>query len=126
MVRTLSSFDTLRNMKALQVIEEVLNRVFKWHRFPVSLKAEAVLLYFKGLSLRTVRESLLHESYWVYEIKYKTINYPLGERKVMWVEAIDKLLEDEDLRRHYSEKAKQRAEDFRIERIVQDWKVILK
>jgi hypothetical protein len=45
-------------MKARQVIEEILNRVFKWHRFPVSLKAEAVLLYFKGLSLRTVREFL--------------------------------------------------------------------
>jgi hypothetical protein len=39
-------------MKARQVIEEMLSRVFKWHRFPVSLKAEAVLLYFKGLSLQ--------------------------------------------------------------------------
>jgi hypothetical protein len=27
-------------MEALQVIEEILNRVFKWHRFPVSLKVE--------------------------------------------------------------------------------------
>jgi transposase-like protein len=50
-------------MKALQVIEEILNKVFKWHRFPVSLKAEAVLLYFKGLSLRAVREFLLHKGY---------------------------------------------------------------
>jgi len=50
-------------MKARQVIEEILNRVFKWHRFPVSLKAEAVLLYFKGLSLRAVREFLLHKGY---------------------------------------------------------------
>jgi hypothetical protein len=41
----------LRNMEAIQVIEEILSKVFKWHRFPVSLKAEAVLLYFKGLSL---------------------------------------------------------------------------
>jgi transposase-like protein len=48
-------------MKARQVIEEILSRVFKWHRFPVSLKAEAVLLYFKGLSLRAVREFLLHK-----------------------------------------------------------------
>jgi hypothetical protein len=31
-------------MKTLGVIEEILNRVFKWRRFPVSLKAEAVLL----------------------------------------------------------------------------------
>jgi transposase-like protein len=50
-------------MEATQVVEEILNRVFKWHRFPVSLKAEAVILYFKGLSLRTVREFLLHEGY---------------------------------------------------------------
>jgi transposase-like protein len=47
-------------MEAIEVIEEILSRVFKWHRFPVSLKAEAVLLYFKGLSLRAVREFLLH------------------------------------------------------------------
>jgi hypothetical protein len=31
-------------MKAKQVIEEILIRVFKWHSFPVSLKAKAVLL----------------------------------------------------------------------------------
>jgi transposase-like protein len=47
-------------MEALQVIEEILSKVFKWHIFPASLKAEAVLLYFKGLSLRAVREFLLH------------------------------------------------------------------
>jgi len=47
-------------MEAIEVIEEILSRVFKWHRFPVSLKAEAVLLYFKGLSLRAVRKFLLH------------------------------------------------------------------
>jgi transposase-like protein len=50
-------------MEVRQVIEEILNKVFKWHRFPVSLKAEAVLLYFKGLSLRAVREFLLHKGY---------------------------------------------------------------
>ncbi len=50
-------------MKAIQVIEEILSKVFKWHRFPVSLKAEAVILYFKGLSLRAVREFLLHKGY---------------------------------------------------------------
>jgi hypothetical protein len=40
-------------MEAIQIIEEILNRVFKWHRFPVSLKAEAVPLCFEGLSLLT-------------------------------------------------------------------------
>jgi hypothetical protein len=39
-------------MEAIEVIEEILSRVFKWHRFLVSLKAEAVILYFKGLSLQ--------------------------------------------------------------------------
>ena len=45
-------------MKTLKAIEGILSRVFKWHKFPVSLKAEAVLLYFKGLSLRVVKEYL--------------------------------------------------------------------
>lgn len=39
----------------------------------------------------------------------------------MWVETIDKLLEDWNLRKHYPERAKQRAEDFRIEKIVEEW-----
>jgi glycosyltransferase involved in cell wall biosynthesis len=56
----------------------------------------------------------------VFEIKYKSAEEPLGEKEMMWVETIDKLLEDENLRRHYSEKAKQRVEDFRIEKIVQE------
>ncbi|MFZ8860654.1 MAG: hypothetical protein ACO2PP_09175 [Thermocrinis sp.] len=40
-----------------------MNKVFNWHRFPVSLIAGAVLLYFKGFSLRVVREFLLHKGY---------------------------------------------------------------
>jgi glycosyltransferase involved in cell wall biosynthesis len=46
--------------------------------------------------------------------------------EIMWVEAIDKLLKDESLRKHYSEQAKQRAEYFRIEKIVKEWKEILR
>jgi Glycosyltransferase len=62
----------------------------------------------------------------VFDVKYKTANEPLEEREIMWVEAVDKLLEDESLRKNYSEKAKQRAEDFRIEKIVQEWKEVLR
>jgi len=61
----------------------------------------------------------------VFEVKYKTANEPLEEREIMWVKTIDKLLEDEILRKSYSEKAKQRAEDFRIEKIVEEWKEVL-
>ena len=57
-------------MEAIEVVEEILSRVFKWHRFPVSLKAEAVLFYFKGLSLRAVREFLFHKGY---EVSIETI-----------------------------------------------------
>jgi glycosyltransferase involved in cell wall biosynthesis len=61
----------------------------------------------------------------VFEVKYKIAEEPLGGKEMMWVETIDKLLEDENLRKNYSEKAKQRAEDFRIEKIVQEWKEVL-
>jgi len=62
----------------------------------------------------------------VFEVKYKSAEEPLGEREIMWVKTIDKLLEDESLRENYSEKAKQRAEDFRIEKIVQEWREVLR
>ncbi|MCC6026179.1 MAG: hypothetical protein LM575_04330, partial [Caldimicrobium sp.] len=58
-------------------------------------------------------------------IKYKSANEPLEEREMMWVETIDKLLEDESLRKNYSEKAKQRAEDFSIEKILIEWRNII-
>jgi hypothetical protein len=45
--------------------------------------------------------------------------------EIMWVE-VDKLLKDKSLRKHYLEQAKQRAEDFRIEKLVKGWKEILK
>jgi hypothetical protein len=56
----------------------------------------------------------------------KKIWSSIMKMEITWVEVIDKLLEDENLRKSYSEKAKQRAEDFKIEKIVQDWKEILR
>jgi glycosyltransferase involved in cell wall biosynthesis len=61
----------------------------------------------------------------VFEIKYKSAEEPLREKEMMWVETMDKLLEDESLRKNYSKKAKQRVEDFRIEKIVEKWKEII-
>jgi glycosyltransferase involved in cell wall biosynthesis len=61
----------------------------------------------------------------VFEVKYKSAEEPLGEKEMMWVGTIDKLLEDESLRKNYSEKAKQRAEDFRIEKILIEWRNII-
>jgi glycosyltransferase involved in cell wall biosynthesis len=56
----------------------------------------------------------------------KRIWNSIMKMEIMWVETIDKLLEDENLRKSYSEKAKQRAEDFRIEKIVQEWREVLR
>jgi glycosyltransferase involved in cell wall biosynthesis len=56
----------------------------------------------------------------------KRIWNSIMKMEIMWVETVGKLLEDESLRKNYSEKAKQRAEDFRIEKIVQEWKEILR
>jgi glycosyltransferase involved in cell wall biosynthesis len=61
----------------------------------------------------------------VFELKYKSAEEPLGEKEIMWVETIDKLLEDKSVRKNYSEKAKQRAEDFRIEKILIEWRNII-
>jgi len=61
----------------------------------------------------------------VFDVKYKTAKEPLEEKEMMWVEVINRMFEDKSLRNHYSEKAKQRAEDFRIEKIVKDWKEVL-
>ena len=61
----------------------------------------------------------------VFEVKYKSAEEPLGEKEMMWVETVDKLLKDGNLRKDYSEKAKQRAEDFSIEKIVREWEEVL-
>ncbi len=62
----------------------------------------------------------------VFEVKYKTAKEPLEEKEIVWVETIDKLLEYESLRKNYSEKAKQRADYFSIEKIIQEWKEVLR
>ncbi len=55
----------------------------------------------------------------------KKIWNSIMKMEIIWVKTIDKLLEDENLRKNHSEKAEQRAEDFRIEKIVKEWEEIL-
>jgi glycosyltransferase involved in cell wall biosynthesis len=61
-----------------------------------------------------------------FEGKYKSAEKPLVPKEKMWVEVIEKMLKNENLRKQYSEKAKQRARDFRVEKIVEEWKGVLK
>jgi len=50
-------------MRELDIIREVFDRVYRWHRVPSIVKARAVLLYFKGMSLRDVQKYLSYEGY---------------------------------------------------------------
>ncbi|MBZ4681822.1 MAG: glycosyl transferase family 1, partial [Thermodesulfobacterium sp.] len=61
----------------------------------------------------------------VFEVKFKSAKEPLEEKEKIWVEVIDRFLTDESLRKRYSEKAIQRANDFRIEKIVKEWVEVL-
>jgi len=45
----------------------------------------------------------------------------LEEKERMWVEILEKILKDEELRRAYSVKGKRRAKDFSLGKIVEEW-----
>jgi hypothetical protein len=61
----------------------------------------------------------------VFEIKYKRADEPLEERELMWVDTLSKLLRDEKFLKHYSQKAIERANDFHIDKIIQEWRKLL-
>ena len=60
-----------------------------------------------------------------FEYKFKSADEPLNEKEQMWVDIIDKMLTDDDLRKYYTEKGKERAKDFQIEKILREWEKVL-
>ena len=60
-----------------------------------------------------------------FEYKFKSAKEPLDEKEQMWVDIIDKMLRDDDLRKYYAEKGKERAKDFQIEKIIGEWEKVL-
>lgn len=50
-------------MSTLKLVREILDKVYHWHRVPASVKAKAVVLYFRGMSLRDVQKYLSDEGY---------------------------------------------------------------
>ena len=60
-----------------------------------------------------------------FEAKFKTAKEPLDEKEKMWVEVLDRMLIDQTLREEYSKKSRKRAEDFKIEAIIEKWKEVL-
>ncbi|WP_353684454.1 glycosyltransferase [Thermodesulfovibrio sp. 3907-1M] len=61
----------------------------------------------------------------VFEVKFKKADEPLEEKEIMWAETLRRLLIDDKLRAHYSQRALERAEDFRIEKIIEEWRWVL-
>ena len=60
-----------------------------------------------------------------FEVKFKSAIEPLDKKEKMWVNVINRMYKDTKLMKYYSQKAKERAEDFRIEKINEEWKNIL-
>jgi glycosyltransferase involved in cell wall biosynthesis len=60
-----------------------------------------------------------------FEYKFKSADEPLDEKEQMWVDIIDKMLTDDDLRKYYAEKGKERVKDFQIEKIIREWEKVL-
>ncbi|WP_457600598.1 DDE-type integrase/transposase/recombinase, partial [Hydrogenivirga sp.] len=50
-------------MSAIMLVRQLLDKVYHWHRVSSSVKAKAVLLYFRGMSLRDVQKYLSDEGY---------------------------------------------------------------
>ena len=59
------------------------------------------------------------------ERKFKKAKDSLSETEKIWVESLKKALEDKSLKLKYSERAKERAKDFSLEKIIPQWKEIL-
>ncbi len=54
-------------MNATKLVRQLLDKTYHYHRVPASIKAKAVLLYFRGMSLRDARKYLSDEyTLWVY------------------------------------------------------------
>jgi len=60
-----------------------------------------------------------------FEAKFKSAKEPLGEKEIMWLEVLEKILQDEELRKCYSVKGKRRVEDFSLKKIAEEWKRLL-
>jgi len=61
----------------------------------------------------------------VFDGRIKSFDEPLDEKEKIWVEVLDKFLSNEDLRKKYEEKAKERVKNFN-EVILKKWEQILK
>jgi len=62
----------------------------------------------------------------VFEDRFLSAFEPLTEKERLWVEVIKRMLEDENLRKEYLEKAIKRAYDFHVDKIIKEWEEVLR
>ncbi len=60
-----------------------------------------------------------------FEVKYKEAKEPIEEKELMWAQVVKRFLEDEEFRRRYAQRAEERAKEFDIEKIAEEWREIL-
>jgi len=61
----------------------------------------------------------------VFQNKFVGASEPLSEREKLWVDTLYGLLNDENKLRHYASAGPKRADDFRLEKIMQEWKNLI-
>jgi len=60
-----------------------------------------------------------------FEVKFKSAIEPLDKKEKMWVNVINRMYKDTKLMKYYSQLIGHYPEDFRIEKINEEWKNIL-
>jgi len=60
-----------------------------------------------------------------FEIKYKSYLDPLDEKEKIWIDFIEKTINNTEILNNYAKKSIERAIDFDINNIIEEWKEIL-
>ncbi len=72
-------------MNATELVSQLFDKAYHWHKIPANVKIKAVVLYFRGLYLRSLQKYLSDESYHV-NIRFFYIKHRLRDfyKKFPW------------------------------------------
>lgn len=84
-----------------------------------------IYLFMYLLPLLFIFTRISYRKVLVLEGEFVRADEPLSKIERKWVETIKEVLNNENLRGHYSALAKERAKDFNIDKILQEWERIL-
>ena len=61
----------------------------------------------------------------IFKSEFVYIDSILDDKELLWVKTLEKLLNDDDKLIHYSDIGLRRAEDFQLESIIKEWKILI-